>query len=117
MEKYGYEIDLLDNPSGRKSADSYNKTLNSLQEYKVSAKNSKNAIDFAIRSAKEQADNIVIDLKGKVVWEDVAAVLRSRVRRSEKIKSITLIHENKDIILNRDNILSDNFKIRPADLK
>lgn len=117
VEKYGYEIDLLDNPSGRKSADSYNKTLNSLQEYKVSAKNSKNAIDFAIRSAKEQADNIVIDLKGKVVWEDVAAVLRSRVRRSEKIKSITLIHENKDIILNRDNILSDNFKIRPADLK
>lgn len=43
--------------------------------------------------------------------------LRSRVRRSEKIKSITLIHENKDIILNRDNILSDNFKIRPTDLK
>lgn len=117
VEKYGYEIDLLDNPSGKKSADSYNKTLNSLQEYKVSAKNSKNAIDFAIRSAKEQADNIVIDLKGKVVWEDVAAVLRSRVRRSEKIKSITLIHENKDIILNRDNILSDNFKIRPTDLK
>ena len=31
VEKYGYEIDLVDNPSKKKSADSYNKTLGLIQ--------------------------------------------------------------------------------------
>ena len=37
VEKYGYEIDLVDTPSEKKSADSYNKTLGLTQEYKVNS--------------------------------------------------------------------------------
>ncbi len=117
VEKYGYEIDLLDNPQNRKSADSYNRTLGISQEYKLSAKASKNAIDFAIRSAKEQADDIVLWIESNISLEDITAVLRSRVRRSENINSVTIVRNNKDIMLKRGTILADGFKIRPADLK
>ena len=117
VEKYGYEIDLLDNPSGRKSADSYNKTLGLTQEYKVNSTPTKGSIDNLLRDAKKQADDIVLWIDSDISWGDLTASLRSRVRRSENIKTVTIIKNNHDISLSREDILNDSFKIRPTDLK
>lgn len=116
-EKHGYEIDLLDNPQGRKSADSYNRTLDMEQEYKMASTPTVNAIDRLIRDGRKQADNIVLWLDVDMPWEDVTAALRSRVRRCETIQTVTVVRDGKDIMLSREDILSDGFKIRPADLK
>ena len=116
-EKHGYEIDLLNNPQNRKSADSYNRTLEMEQEYKLASTPTVNAIDRLIRDGRKQADNIVLWLDVDMPWEDVTAALRSRVRRCENIQSITIVHDNEDIMLGREDILADGFKIRPADLK
>lgn len=116
-EKHGYEIDLLDNPQGKKSADSYNRTLGMEQEYKLASTPTVNAIDRLIRDGRKQADNIVLWLDVDMLWEDVTAALRSRVRRCETIRSVTIVRDGKDIMLNREDILTDGFKIRPADLK
>ena len=117
VEKYGYEIDLLDNPSGKKSADSYNKTLGLTQEYKVNSTPTKGSIDNLLRDAKKQADDIVLWIDSDISWGDLTAALRSRVRRSENIKTVTIIKNNHDISLSREDILNDSFKIRPTDLK
>ncbi|MBM6882778.1 hypothetical protein [Bacteroides caecigallinarum] len=116
-EKHGYSIDLLDNPQNRKSADSYNRTLKIEQEYKMASTPTVNAIDRLIRDGRKQADNIVLWLDTDIPWEDVTAALRSRVRRCENIRSVTIVRDGKDIMLNREEILTDGFKIRPADLK
>lgn len=116
-EKHGYEIDLLDNPQGKKSVDSYNRTLGMEQEYKLASTPTVNAIDRLIRDGRKQADNIVLWLDVDMLWEDVTAALRSRVRRCETIRSVTIVRDGKDIMLNREDILTDGFKIRPADLK
>lgn len=115
--KHEYEIDLLDNPDDRKTADSYNHTLGIEQEYKVSATASKNSIDRLIRDAKKQANNIVLRIDSDITWSDLSAGIRSRVRRSENIETITIIIEGKDVTLTREQILSDGFKIQLADLK
>lgn len=67
-EKHGYEIDLLDNPQGIKSADSYNRTLEMEQEYKLASTPTVNAIDRLIRDGRKQADNIVLWLDVDMPW-------------------------------------------------
>lgn len=47
--KHGYEIDLIANPSDKKSADSYNRTLDIYQEYKVSKTPSQKSIGSLLR--------------------------------------------------------------------
>lgn len=117
--KYGYEIDLLDNPDGVKSADSYNRTLGYEEEYKVNKKENptKSSIDNLLRKAKEQADHIVLWVDSDISLEDLSAAIRSRVRRSENIQTIRIVIEGKDLNLTRSAILSEGFKIRLADLK
>ena len=116
-EKHGYSIDLLDNPQNRKSADSYNRTLKIEQEYKMASTPTVNAIDRLIRDGRKQADNIVLWLDTDIPWEDVTAALRSRLRRCENILSVTIARDGKDIMLKREDILAEGFKIRPTDLK
>ena len=87
------------------------------QEYKLASTPTVNAIDRLIRDGRKQADNIVLWLDVDMPWEDVTAALRSRVRRCENIRSIAIVRDGKDIMLNREEILTDGFKIRPADLK
>lgn len=116
-DKYGYEIDLLPNSDDEPTADSYNWTLGVEQEYKVNSTPTYNAIDRLIRDGRKQADNIVLWLDVDIPWENVTAALRSRVRRSENIQSVTIVRDGKDIMLRRENILADDFKIRPADLE
>ena len=116
-EKHGYEIDLLDNPQNRKSADSYNRTLEVEQEYKMNVTPTKSSIDNLLRDAKKQADDIVLWIDSDISLENLAAAIRSRVKRSQNISHITIVRDGKDIRLSREEILGNGFKIRPADLK
>lgn len=118
-EKHGYSIDLIANPSDRKTADSLNKSLGYEQEYKVNKTSTKGSIDRLLRTGKDQSDNIVLSIESDISLGDVASAFRDRVRRAENIKRITLIlwREQKDITLTREEILSPRFKIRPEDFR
>ena len=118
-EKYGYNIDLIANPSDRKTADSLNKSLGYEQEYKVNSTPSKGSIDSAIRKASKQADSIILSIESEISLGDVANALSDRVRRSGNITEITIIlwSEKKDLTYTREQILSPTFKIRPEDFK
>lgn len=116
-EKHDYEIDLLDNPQNRKSADSYNRTLEVEQEYKMNVTPTKSSIDNLLRDAKKQADDIVLWIDSDISLENLAAAIRSRVKRSQNISHITIVKDGKDMRISREEILGDGFKIRPADLK
>ena len=87
------------------------------EEYKVSQTPSKNSIDRLIRDAKNQADHIVLWIDSDISLEDLSAALRSRVRRSDNIRTITIVINGKDVSLTRAEIVSEGFKIRLADLK
>ena len=114
--KHGYEIDLIANPSDKKSPDSYNKTLGVYQEYKVSKAPTKNSIDSLIRSAAKQAEHIVLVADSETPLGILADAIKSRVRRT-KVESLTLIVGDKDVIYTRSQMTSNDFKIRQADLK
>ena len=70
-----------------------------------------------IRDAKNQADHIVLWIDSDISLEDLSAALRSRVRRSDNIRTITIVINGKDVSLTRAEIVSEGFKIRLADLK
>lgn len=116
-EKHGYEIDLIENPDNRKSADSYNHTLGCFQEYKVNAKATKSAIDNMLRKGKDQANDIVLWIESDISLQDLSNVLNDRVNRSANIAHVTIVKEGKDRRYSREEILADGFKIKPADLK
>lgn len=114
-DKYGYEIDLLPKDDDKPCADAYNRTLERKEEYKVNTRPTANAIDTAIRSAKRQADHIVLWIDSGIDLELLPAIIRNRVKREENIKSITVVVNGKDKTLTRHEIL--NGKIQLADLK
>lgn len=116
VEKHNYTIDLLDNPNDKKSADSYNWTLGITQEYKLNSTPTKNSIDKLIRDGSKQADHLVLWIDSEISLEDIATALRSRVRRCENLRTITIVQNGKDVLLSREKILSEGFKIRPTDL-
>lgn len=110
-EKHGYEIDLLDNPQGRKSADSYNRTLDMEQEYKMASTPSVNAIDRLIRDGRKQADNIVLWLDTDIPLGNLRDAITSRIRRADNVQSLTIIRNGKDVTYNREDILKNNWEI------
>ncbi|MDE6536930.1 MAG: minor capsid protein [Muribaculaceae bacterium] len=116
-EKYGHEVDLLPNPSNKKSADVFNRTLGIEQEYKVNSKPTESAIDNELRKAAKQADNIVLRIDSKITLEDLRNGIRGRVTRCVNVKSVTIIRHNKDASYTREQILGEYFKIRQEDFK
>ena len=116
-EKHGYEIDLLDNPNDKPSADSYNRTLGVEQEYKMNSTPTKSSIDNLLRKGKDQADDIVLWIDSEISWGDLTDALKDRIRRSGNIKHITLVREGSDRRYSREEILAAGFKIQPADLE
>lgn len=113
--KYGYEIDLLPKDDTKPCADSYNRTLGYEEEYKVNTKPTANAIDMAIRSAKRQADHIVLWIDSDIDLDSLSAAIRNRVKREENIKSITIVWKGKDRTYSRSEMLDGVFKIQLAD--
>lgn len=117
VEKYGYEIDLLPRDDERPCADAYNWTLGHEEEYKVNTKPTANAIDRAIRSAKRQADYIVLWIDTDMDLDTLSAAIKNRVRREENVRGITVVIGEKDHLYTREDIMGGAFKIRLADLR
>ena len=115
--KHDYIIDLLDNPQGEKSADSYNHTLGIEQEYKVSQTASKNSIDRLIREARKQADNIVLRIDGIISLDVLTDVLSDRLNRTDNVDLITIIINGKDATYRRKDMINKKFKIKQEDFK
>ena len=115
-EKHGYEIDLIANPSDRKSPDSFNHTLQVFQEYKINGSPTISSIDNALRSGAKQADNIVLCVDSGISLEMLSNALNNRVRRST-IKNVTVIINGKDHTYSFSEIAADGFLIKQADLE
>lgn len=115
--KHGYEIDLLDNPDGDKSADSYNRSIDRIEEYKVNSTPSKSSIDNLLRKAKDQADHVVLWIESDISLGDLRAAIYSRVKRSDNIKTVTIVIGGRDCTYTREQIVKDGFIIKQADLK
>ena len=87
------------------------------EEYKLNLRPTTNAIDRAIRSAKRQADHIVLWIESGINLEELTTVIRNRVKREENIQSITMVVNGKDKTYSRSEILEGLFKIQLADMK
>lgn len=109
--KYSYEIDLLGRHNEKKTADVLNKTLGVEQEYKRIFKSTKSAIDNALRSAKDQADNIVLDIKAEISNGDLKDAITNRVNRSENIKTITILKNGNDKTYTREEVLKEGWRL------
>ena len=117
--KYGYEIDLLPRDDEKPCADAYNWTLGYEEEYKVNLPENptKSSIDNLIRSAKRQADHIVLWIDSNISYGDLTDSIKDRIRRCRNIKTVVLVRQSKDHTYTREDILRDDFKIQQADLK
>jgi hypothetical protein len=110
-EKYGHKIDLLPIDNRRASADAYNHTLGVKQEYKVNRKPTKSAIDNEIRSAKKQADHIVILILSNIAANSLRNGIQDRVCRSATIQTVTVIWQGRDKMYSREQILRQDFSL------
>ncbi len=116
-DKYGYEIDLLPKRDDKKTADTFNRTLNKKQEYKANETATKSAIDNLIRDGRKQADSIVIRIDSDISFGDLKDAISDRVKRSPNITDITLIRDGKDVTYTREQMASDSFKIQQEDFR
>ena len=113
--KYGQEIYLLKREDKTKCADVYNKTLECTQEYKKCS--SKTSVDNQIRKGALQSSHVIIETDmSNMTFEELRNVVHSRVRRCT-IDDITIIIEDKDAIYKKNEIISNDFKIRQEDFK
>lgn len=115
--KYGEEIDLLPRYDDRKMADTFNRTRNCLQEYKVNGKSqSFNAIDSLLRSASKQANSVVLSISDDISLSVITDALNDRVKRTS-ITEVIILKGGKDARYTRDEITSDGFIIKQGDFK
>ena len=111
-ETYGYSIELLGTDNKGIKADSFNKTLNRAEEYKVPSSISKSSIDNAIRKGAEQADNIVLNLSdaaknknnGNLSETDIRRYVINRMRDKQNVENVFVITETKDFLITRKDI-------------
>lgn len=114
-EKHGYEIDLIANLQNETSADSFNKTLGIEQEYKVNAKPTKSSIDNLIRKGAKQADDLVLLVDSGISLDELSSALHDRVRRTN-LKTVMVVINGMDRTYTYDEIATNGFKVRQADL-
>lgn len=115
-EKHGYEIDLIANPQNETSDDSFNKTLGIEQEYKVNATPTGNSIDNLIRKGAKQAHDLVLFVDSGISLDKLSSALHNRVRRTD-LNSVMVVIDGMDRTYTYDEISTNGFKIRQADLK
>ena len=113
--KYGYKIDLIANPDGVPSADSFNHTLGVFQEYKVNRTPSKSSIDDLIRSGYKQAEHIVLFIDSDISLSDLSNALNDRVGRTT-LKDVMVVINGKDHTYTFEEITAEGFIIRQTDL-
>ena len=114
-EKYGYEIDLIANPNDKPSADSFNKTLGIEQEYKVNATPTESSIDNLIRKGAKQAHDLVLFVESNLSLDKLSNALHNRVKRTS-LHSVMIVIDGKDKTYTYEEITTNGFKIRQADL-
>ena len=114
-EQFGEEVVLLPNPHGVKSADSYNITRGIIEEFKLNAEPTIGSIDNLLRSGKKQADYIILQIESDISKGDLISAVRDRVRRSKNIKELRIKVGDAEAIYLRDEIIKDDFKIKPGD--
>lgn len=110
--KHKHEIDLLAKSDENKNADAYNHTLQCKQEFKRNVAGTANSIDTAIRYGKDQADDIVLDIRSDIPEGALSNAIKKRVKRSSNVKSIWIIKGEFDRLYTREEILSEDFKIQ-----
>lgn len=113
--KYGYKIDLIANPQGVPSADSFNHTLGVFQEYKVNSTPTKSSIDDLIRKGYKQAEHIVLFIDSDISLSDLSNALNDRVRRTT-LKDVMVVINGKDHTYTFEEITAKGFIIRQTDL-
>lgn len=106
-----YEIELMGRVEGKRTADSFNKTLGITQEYKVNTTPTRSAIDNAIRSAVGQSSNIVLEVRSDISDGDLINAIRARVRREKDVRSVNVIRNGKDKTYMRDEITNDGWTL------
>lgn len=116
-DKYGYEIDLLPKRDDKKMADTFNRTLNKEQEYKVNGTATKSAIDNLLRDGGKQAGSIVIRIDSDIPFGTIRDAISDRVRRSKNITDIIIIRDGKDVTFTREQMVSESFKIQQEDFE
>lgn len=115
-EKHGYEIDLIANSQNETTADSFNKTLGIEQEYKVNSTPTKGSIDNLLRKGAKQAQDLVLFVDSDISLVDLSNAMHNRVKRTN-IKTVMVVINGKDKTYSYDEITTNAFKIRRADLK
>jgi len=109
--KYSENIDLIAPKINQKTADSFNKTRNVYQEYKRNNQPTVSAIDNAIRTAANQANHIVLDIKSKIDDGMLRNAIQSRVNRAKNIKEIIVIRNGDDKIYLRVDIIKKDWQL------
>lgn len=110
--RHEHEIDLIEKAQTGKSADTYNHTLQCKQEYKRNTTPTESAVDFAIRKAAHQANDIVLDIDSDIPSGTLANTIQKRVARSQNIRTVWVIRGAFDKQYTREEILADGFKIQ-----
>lgn len=74
-------------------------------------------IDSLLRKAAKQAKEIVWWIESDVAMGDLRDAMIDRYRRESNISYVTLIIDGKDRRYTSDEMIMDEFKIKPTDLK
>ncbi len=101
----------------KKMADTFNRTLNKEQEYKVNGTATKSAIDNLLRDGGKQAGSIVIRIDSDIPFGTIRDAISDRVRRSKNITDIIIIRDGKDVTFTREQMVSESFKIQQEDFE
>jgi SPP1 gp7 family putative phage head morphogenesis protein len=100
--KHNIKLLAIDDTPGVKNADAL---INGEKfEFKTNKKPTKSAIDNELRKAKDQADHVLINIKSKIPAEDLSDAINDRARRSDSIKQVWLMYDNRLIKLSREQL-------------
>ena len=117
MRRHGYEIELCEKFENGKGADSFNRTLERFEEYKVNRTGSANSIDMNIKDGAKQADVIVLRIDSEITLDTLSNAINNRANRCQGLKEIIIIMNDTEAIYTRAQFRKDGFKIQPDDFK
>lgn len=117
IRRHGYDIELCEKREDGKGADSYNRTLERFEEYKVNDKQTINSIDRNIRDGSHQAGIVVLKVPDTTSLENLREAISNRGRRCRGLEEIIIILNDKEAIFTRKQFVHPNFQIKKEDFK
>lgn len=109
LADYSHNIKLLPIVEGRKNPDALVDGVE--YEFKTNRTPTKSAIDNEIRDAKNQANNIVINVSD-IAKGELKQAIKSRVKRAENIENIWLIYKGNLLKFSRTEVLNGTLDIK-----